>query len=236
MRCCSSSAPATAVGGPPQARAQLGVDHPVRHVGAVVPGADQTVELLAQVGSTWWVLGSAARDAPGAAGVVGLATAEQVLDLIGLQQSRQTEVVLLLGAARLRGETEVGAVEDHPVEVGLAAQRGEGALRQIRLGLGELGRGQQRRLVRVAARGEDVVALALHLGGEAEQQRHAGHEHRRGLAAGAGPDEAADRLGEEQRGRGGGGVDPDRQPGHVHALRDHPHRHHPALVATRRRR
>ncbi len=81
---------------------------------------------------------------------------------------------------------------------------------------------------------EHVVALDLHLGGEAEQVRHRRQEHRRGLAAAPGPDEAADGLREEQRGRGAGRVDPDREPRHVDALGDHPDRDHPALRRPRR--
>ena len=83
---------------------------------------------------------------------------------------------------------------------------------------------------------QDVVALELHLGGEAEQVRDRGQEHRRGLAALAGPDEAADGLREVQRRGGDGGVDADRQPWHVDALGDHPHRDHPAVVAVGERR
>ena len=78
---------------------------------------------------------------------------------------------------------------------------------------------------------EHVVALDLHLGGVAEQARHRRQEHRRGLAARAGPHEAADGLGEEERRRGGRRVDADRQPRHVDALGDHPDRDHPAVVA-----
>ena len=38
-------------------------------------------------------------------------------------------------------------------------------------------------------------------------------------------------MGEEQRSRSRGRVDAHRQAGHVHALGDHPHRHHPAVLA-----
>ena len=80
-------------------------------------------------------------------------------------------------------------------------------------------------------RPEHVVALDLHLGGQAEQRQHRRQEDRGGLAAPPGPDEPADCLGEEQRRRRRGGVDTDRQPRHVDALADHPHRDHPPRVA-----
>ena len=63
-----------------------------------------------------------------------------------------------------------------------------------------------------------------------EQVRHAGQEHRGGLARPAGPHEPADRLGEEQRGGGAGGVHADGQPRDVDAFGHHPHRDHPALL------
>ena len=69
---------------------------------------------------------------------------QQVLDLVGLEQSRQPEVVLLLRAPGLRGHAELAAVEDDPVEVGLAGQRREpAALRPVLLGQLPLGLGQQ---------------------------------------------------------------------------------------------
>ena len=74
---------------------------------------------------------------------------------------------------------------------------------------------------------EHVFALHLHLGGEIEQHRHRGQEHARRLPRPARPDEPADRLGEVQRRRCAGGVDADGKPRHVHALGNHPHRHHP---------
>ena len=61
--------------------------------------------------------------------------------------------------------------------------------------------------------------------------RHRRQEHRRALAAGPGPHEAADRLGEEQRRRGRGRVDADREPRDVDTLRHHPDRDHPARFA-----
>ena len=50
MRAWIWSAVAWGSGGPPQARAQLGVDDPVRLAGAVAPGADQAVQFLAEGG------------------------------------------------------------------------------------------------------------------------------------------------------------------------------------------
>ena len=51
IRSCRCSAPAWAVGGPPQARRSSAWIAAVRLAGAVVPGGDQGVELLAQRGS-----------------------------------------------------------------------------------------------------------------------------------------------------------------------------------------
>ena len=84
---------------------------------------------------------------------------------------------------------------------------------------------------------EHVVALELHLGGEAEQ---------RGAPTGTNTDAVSPRArartkrptawaknsGVEVRGR----VDPDGQPRHVDALGDHPDRDHPARVGRRRTR
>ena len=58
-----------------------------------------------------------------------------------------------------------------------------------------------------------------------------GQEDRCGLAAPAGPHEAADGLGEEERRRGRRGVDADREARHVDALGHHADGDHPALVA-----
>ena len=64
-----------------------------------------------------------------------LVAPQQVLDLVGLEQAGQPEVVLLLRAAALRGHAELAAVEDDPVEVGLAGQRREApALGPVLLG------------------------------------------------------------------------------------------------------
>ena len=78
---------------------------------------------------------------------------------------------------------------------------------------------------------EHVVALDLELGGEPEQPGHRGQEDRRDLAAGAGPDEATDGLGEEQRRGRGRRVDADREPRYVDPLRHHAYGDQPATVA-----
>ncbi len=75
-----------------------------------------------------------------------------------------------------------------------------------------------------------MVALQLERPRKAEQARHARQEDRCRLAAATGAHEASDRLGEEQRSRGGCRVDPDPEPRDVHTLRHHPHGHHPAAV------
>ena len=137
---------------------------------------------------------------------------------------------------------ELAAVVQHAVEAGLRADRLEGAELVVAGALGGVGLREQ-----LVLGGEDValvvdlalehvVALDLHLGGEAEQVGHRRQEDRRGLAAPPGPDEPADGLREEQRGRGAGGVDPDGEPRHVDALGDHPDRDHPALLALGERR
>ena len=75
-----------------------------------------------------------------------------------------------------------------------------------------------------------MVPFSLQFGGEPEQDRHRGQEHRSRLAPPARPDEAAYGLGEVQRGGHAGGVHADGQPRDVHALGDHPDGDHPALV------
>ena len=82
-----------------------------------------------------------------------------------------------------------------------------------------------------AGTSQHVVALPLQRRGVGQQDRHGGQEHRCHLAAPPRTHEPAHRLGEEQRSRGGRRIDPDRQPRHVHPLRDHPDRHHPAILS-----
>ena len=171
---------------------------------------------------------------------VGLALRQQLAHLAGVEQAGDAEEVHLLLRAHvhLALVAELAAVVEHPVEAGLRPERLErqpvllGGRRLPRLRLGEqvaLG-GEDVGLVGDRA-AEHVVALDLHLGGVLQQRRHRRQEHRRGLAARPGTHEAADRLGEEQRGRGRGRVDADREPRDVDALRHHPDRDHPAPVA-----
>ena len=109
----------------------------------------------------------------------------------------------------------------------------------VRGGVAALGGGEQvvveRPLVvalRVAV--ERVVALALEFVRRAPSSGgHVRQEDARGLAPAAGAHEPADGLGEEQRRRGAGRVDADREARHVDALRHHPHRDHPAARALR---
>ena len=94
----------------------------------------------------------------------------------------------------------------------------------LRLGqLGLLGLG-------ASARPKHMVAFGLKFGGEGEQDRHRGQEHRCRLPPPASPDEPADGLREVQRGGHAGGVHADGEPREVHSLGDHPHGDHPALV------
>ena len=77
-----------------------------------------------------------------------------------------------------------------------------------------------------------MVTFGLELGGEPEQDRHRGQEHRGRLAPPAGPDEPADGLREVQRGGHAGGVHADGEPRDVDAFGDHPHGDHPALAGV----
>src|SRR5690606_34969746 len=97
--------------------AQLAVDHPVRAAGPVVPGPDQGVELLAQLGGALVgrrlgrLGGRLALGGP----LLGLALAKQLGDLLRLQQAGQSEEVLLL--RRPGGPAaELGPVVEGPVE------------------------------------------------------------------------------------------------------------------------
>ena len=127
---------------------------------------------------------------------------------------------------------ELAAVEQDPVEVDGRVEGLEGGLVEqvgripLALGLGEfahLG-------LLAGAGGKHVVPFGLEFGGEPEQDRHRGQEHRGGLAPPAGPDEPAHGLGEVQGGGHAGGVHADGQSRDVHALGDHPDGDHPALV------
>ena len=79
---------------------------------------------------------------------------------------------------------------------------------------------------------EHVIALGLQLAGQLQQVGHRRQEDARGFAGAARPHEPPDGLREIQRSRSAGGVDPDRQPGHVDALGHHPHRDQPAAGAV----
>ena len=78
-----------------------------------------------------------------------------------------------------------------------------------------------------------MVSFGLEFGGVGQQHGHRREEHRRGLPPLPGPDEPADRLGEEQGGGHAGRVHADGQPRDVHALGNHPHRDHPAVARGR---
>ncbi len=160
---------------------------------------------------------AAVRDLP------GLALLEEELDLVGFEEAGDAEVVLLLLAAGMGLHAELGAVVEDAVEDGVGLQGLEGqhvllpgvlvllllGLRHLLLGLGV----RVLVLARLLRPVERVVALDLHLVGEAEEAGDRGQEHGRGLAAPAGAHEAADGLGEEERGRDRRGVHPDREAG-----------------------
>ena len=78
---------------------------------------------------------------------------------------------------------------------------------------------------------EHVIALGLQLAGQLQQVRHRRNEDACGFPRPARSHEPADGLREEQRRRGAGGVDPDRQTGYVDALGDHAHRDQPPAGA-----
>jgi len=170
----------------------------------------------------------------GAGGELGLlALAEQGPDLVGIEQAGQAEEVFLLRRAGRGRGAELAAVVEDPVEVNGRVERLEGgpvldiagvalALRLREFVL--LGR------LRTGAGSKHVVPFGLKLGGEPEQDRHRGQEHRGGLAPPARPDEPAHGLGEVQGGGHAGRVHADGQPRDVHSLRDHPDGDHPALV------
>src|SRR5690606_23103107 len=90
---------------------QLGVDAAVRLAAAPGPRRDERVELLAELGEAAVVdgrIGGAA--APAAGDVVGLALTQEAADLVGVEQARQAEEVLLLLRAHLRSRAELTAV------------------------------------------------------------------------------------------------------------------------------
>ena len=166
---------------------------------------------------------------------VFLPAPQQVSHRVGVQQAGDAEVVGLLVAARGGRGAERRAVEDDLVEFGVGAERFEAV---VLVGLGLLARRVLERFVVEALRfavrlAEHVVALGLHLAGQVEQRRHRRQEDARRLAGLPRPDVAADRLREEQRRRRAGGVDADRQPRHVDALGNHPHRDQPPAGARR---
>ncbi len=139
----------------------------------------------------------------------------------------------------MRLHAEFGAVVEDPVEDRVGLQRLEGhllvlagvlVLLLVRLVHLLLGLGVRIFLALLLRLVEDVVALDLHLVGEAEEVGNGRQEHGRGLAAPARPHEASDGLREEQRRRNGGGVDAHREARYVDALGHHPDRDHPAAA------
>ena len=83
---------------------------------------------------------------------------------------------------------------------------------------------------------EHVIALDLHVAGQFQQLPDAGQEDAGGFTGAASPYEATDRLREEQRRGGAGGVHADGQARNVDALGHHADGDHPALRAGRERR
>ena len=78
---------------------------------------------------------------------------------------------------------------------------------------------------------EGMVAFHFHVVGEHHQLRHRRQEHGGGFAALAGTHETANRLGEEQRRAGAGGVHTHGEAGNVHTFGHHAYGDHPALHA-----
>ena len=116
--------------------AQRGMGDAVGLAGAVVPRGDQAVELAAQhrellVGGELGHVGVGAGRLLRAA--VALALGEELAHLVGLEEPGDAEEVhLLLGAdVHLALVAELGAVEEHPVEVGLGAERLERLVEQL---------------------------------------------------------------------------------------------------------
>src|SRR5690606_24583595 len=100
-------------GRPAAGSAQLGVDDTVGLAGAVVPGADQAVELAPQLGDAFvrgqGLLGLGGLLALGGL-LLGLAFTQERGHLVGLQQAGQADEVLLLGGADLGAGAELAAV------------------------------------------------------------------------------------------------------------------------------
>ncbi len=208
---------------------------------AVVPRPHQAVELAPQLRHLL-VRGQRRRGLLGrllAAGglLVRLPFAQQGRHLVGLQQAGQADEVLFLGRADLRAGAELAAVEEHAVEGGRGLHRLERQLvtQDVGIVLLAVGLFEEGVVESVLRRSlvEHVVALDLHLVGQPHEGGHRGEEDRGGLAALAGPHEAAHGLGEEERGRGGGGVDAHAQAGDVDAFRHHAHGHQPAVLGGR---
>jgi hypothetical protein len=133
---------------------------------------------------------------------------QQVSHLFRVEQAGDTEVVGLLLAPRRRRRAERGSVEDHLVQFGIGAQRFEAVVQFTGFGLASLD------VLLVFLRlpvwlAQHMVALRFHLAGQQQQVRHRRQEDARRLTGPAGPDEPADRLGEEQRRRRAGRVHPD---------------------------
>jgi len=108
--------------------------------------------------------------------LLALALTQQSGHLLGLQQSRQPQVLLLLDTADHGAGPELAAVEEDTVELGLAVHGLEAGQQICRGVLGLVGLGEQtvlgaeesillRRRVRAA---QDVVAGHLHLAGQSQ--------------------------------------------------------------------
>ena len=216
----------------------------MRGAGLLRPGGDQGAELLAQLHQLS-VIDHSGRDrrarAPAllpARLLLRLLLLEHLPHLIGVEQARDAQELLLVLRADHPAGAVLAAVEQHAVERGFRFERLEGHLQLVGGLLGAVGLLDQALVqpgLLIAALGpaiQDVVALRLHLGGVPHQDRDRGQEDARGLAAGPRAHEAAHGLGEEHGGGGRGGVDAHGQAGNVHTLRHHAHRHHPAVVGV----
>ena len=136
-----------------------------------------------------------------------LMRSQQRTDLFGIQQTRNTqEVLLLLATDRQITRCELGAVEQHTVEGCLGAERLELAACQLLGGTLLAVCFFEQVVVQTLNHGVDflgcsavkgVVTFHFHVVGEHHQLRHGRQEHGGGFAALAGTHETTNRLREE---------------------------------------
>jgi hypothetical protein len=158
----------------------------VRLAGAVMPGGDEPVQLLTQCCERLARCGlrrragGCAHRGPGGRGRgparerTSFAVSQQQCHLLGLEQSRQTEEVFLLGC-----HAELVAVIQDAVEMRRRLQRLERPLLEPVGSVSLPQRLGERALIvgSVVGQAQDVVALGLEFGGVPEQRRDGRQEH-----------------------------------------------------------